>query len=256
MLRKELPAPALGHVTLMETWKLPGAHSQGEGEGEALKELFLAGRGGGSVRVSQLLFRHCPSHFPKVPVKRDFPSFERCLEAKKKKRKSAHSNVKRMCQKVQCSAVLGNWRTGLRHPSGAGERMAGGSARPPCLPRPTSPRPGDSHPAHSWGHSARAGNMQPSPPVGGGLWMVRAAPLRRPRCGTETLGLDRRVWVLPLPHPGCVTSPITAPSGTVREHPPTGFLRWSLLTQGSRPPAQLCNWNTNCYLQGKKNHPL
>lgn len=71
----------------METWKLPGAHSQGEGEGEALKELFLAGRGGGSVRVSQLLFRHCPSHFPKVPVKRDFPSFERCLEAKKKKKK-------------------------------------------------------------------------------------------------------------------------------------------------------------------------
>ena len=69
----------------METWKLPGAHSQGEGEEEALKELFLGGRGGGSIRVSQLLFRHCPSHFPKVPVKRDFPSFERCLEAKKKK---------------------------------------------------------------------------------------------------------------------------------------------------------------------------
>lgn len=133
MLRKQLPAPALGHVTLMGTWKLPGGHSQGEGEEEALKELFLGGRGGGSVRVSQLLFRHCPSLFPKVPVKGAFPSFERCLEAKKKKRKSAHSNVKRTCQKVQRSAVLGNWRTGLRHPSGAGERMAGGSG-PASLP--------------------------------------------------------------------------------------------------------------------------
>lgn len=176
--------------------------------------------------MSQLLLRHCPSHFPKVLVKGAFPSFERCLEAKKKKeRKSAHSNVNMTCQKVQCSAVLGNWRTGLRHPSGAGERMAGGSAQPPCLPRPTSPRPGDSRPAHSWGCSARAGKMQPSLPVGGGLWMVKAAPLRRPRSGTETLGLGCRVWVLPLPHPGCVTSPITDPSGAVREHPPTGFLR-------------------------------
>ena len=74
-LRKQLPAPALGHVTLMETWKLPGVHSQVEGEEEALKELFLGGRGGGSL----LLF----SHFPKFPVKGAFPSFERCLEAKK-----------------------------------------------------------------------------------------------------------------------------------------------------------------------------
>lgn len=129
-------------------------------------------------------------------------------------------------------------------------------AQPPCLPRPTRPRPGDSRPAHSCGRSARAGKMQPSPPVGGGLWMVRAAPLCRPRSGTETLGLGCRAWVLLLPHPGCVTSPITDPSGAVREHPPTGFLRWSLLTQGSRPPVQPCNWNTHCYLQGKKNHPL
>lgn len=129
-------------------------------------------------------------------------------------------------------------------------------AQPPCFPRPTRPRPGDSCPAHLWGGSARAGKMQPSLPEGGGLWMVRATPLCRPRSGTETLGLGCRVWVLPLLLPGYVTSPITDPSGAVREHLPTGFLHWSLLTLGSRTPAQPCNWNTHCYLQGKNKPPL
>lgn len=73
MLRKQLPAPALGHVTLMGTWKLPGGHSQGEGEEEALKELFLGGRGGGSIRVSQLLFRQLSQPLPQGPSQRSLP---------------------------------------------------------------------------------------------------------------------------------------------------------------------------------------
>lgn len=146
------------------------------------------------------------------------------MEAKKKER-NLPTPVSR--ERVRKFSALPCWRIGEQ---GLGILLVQEKgwqveiAQPPCLPCPTRPRSGDSRPAHSWGSSARAEKMQPSPPVGGGLWMVRPTPLCRPRSGTETLGLGCRVWVLPLPLPGYVTSPITDPSGAVREHPPTGFL--------------------------------
>ena len=130
-LRKQLPAPALGHVILMET----GRFLEHAARWRVKKRLWKSCSWVGGVEGVSYCSDTIQATSPRSKSKEPFQAL-RGVWRPKKRENSAHSSVKRTCQKVQCSAVLENWRTGLRHPSGAGERMAGGNSPAPLPPLP------------------------------------------------------------------------------------------------------------------------